>query len=316
MTPNGTVDDPSAPPIPQAGISRRAFLRRNLAVVAAFGGGHGYAEGARLSVTRHRVPMPGLTATLRVAQLTDLHRSWCVSDGFLRRVVERVNALRPDIVALTGDYVTLSSSYAGPCAQILARLVAPMGRFAVLGNHDYGCDKHAGRGHLGAIDVSRALESAGITLLTRPDDLVSGHFIDRRPRNTNLRLPNGLQIVGIDDASEGLPDCMDAYRGIDPRAPILTLAHNPLFFGAIQYWGRSNRFRRCVTLSGHTHGGQVNLPFVTRQTLLREYPNTAGWGPGPDSPICLYVSRGIGTISIPIRIRSLPEIALFELTPA
>jgi predicted MPP superfamily phosphohydrolase len=318
MTANPAPDDNPAdrPSRDAARMSRRVFLVRNAGLAAALIGGHGFAESAHLAITRHRIEAPGLREPVRVVQLTDIHRSWCVSGGFVRRIVERANALKPDLVALTGDYVTLSSSYADSCAEALSGLRAPLGRFAVLGNHDYQCDKHAGRGLLGAVDVANALDRAGITVLTRPGDLATGRFEDHRARNSNVRLPNGLQIVGLDDAAMGLPNLVAGFRGVDPKAPILALTHNPLFFYAIACWGQLFQCRRCLVLSGHTHGGQVNLPIITRYAILSAFPVIRGWGPGPRSRVCLYVSRGVGTTGIPVRIRSRPEIAVFELTPA
>ena len=267
--------------------SRRRFLR-GLAAIGALAIGQEFDDRTRIQVSRHTLPLRGLRAPARLAQISDLHRSWCVEESFIARIVEETNALRPDLVALTGDYVTISSEYAASCARQISRLQAPLGLYGVLGNHDYWCDSRQG-----GPAVAEALTVASVQMLT----------------NRNLRLDNGLFLVGVDDSWVGHPDLEAAFHSVPAGAPTLAMTHNPGIF-------RDMCAYDCVTLAGHTHGGQIDLPLVTQAYLGRHNRYKAGWYREPNRPGRLYVSRGLGVVGIPLRIRATPEIALFDLVPA
>ena len=269
-------------------ISRRQFLLRNAVAAGTALLGEGVLAEGEPRVTRHRILVAGLREPIRLVQLSDLHRSWCVSEGYLRRVVAQANALNPDAALLTGDFVTSSSSYMGSCGELLKTLRAPLGSFAVLGNHDYGCDRRRG-----GPAISEALEAIGVHVLT----------------NRSLRLDNHLNIVGVDDCWLGRPDPELAFSRVHTGEPSLIMTHNPLAFSVLGGY-------ISVTVSGHTHGGQINVPVLTRQFMLPKFKYLRGWYHAADGPGRLYVSRGIGVVGIPIRLRCDPEICLFELTPA
>lgn len=280
-------------------LTRRRLLQRGLAIASACAVGEGLTEQHRLSISRHVVPMSGLERPLRVAFLTDLHCSWAVSEAFLTGVVSRTNAENPDLVVLTGDFVTCSSAYAAPCARTVAGLRARLGLFAVPGNHDIWCDRGSGRER-----VLGALRRAGIATLT----------------NTNTRLENGLRLVGLDDSMAGHPDQTAAWRGISSDGPTLALFHNPVQIDALH--GRD-----CLALAGHTHGGQLYVPGLVPWLRHADFPYLRGWFTRSDGQarqtrrvpltrgIRMYVSRGIGTVGLPCRFLSPPEIAFFDLTP-
>ncbi|HZT43989.1 MAG TPA: metallophosphoesterase [Chthonomonadaceae bacterium] len=268
-------------------FSRRRFLR-GLAAVGALAIGQEFNERTHIRVSRQTIFVRRLPAPMRLAQLSDLHRSWCVEESFIARIVEETNALQPDVVALTGDFVTISSEYAASCVQQLSRLRARLGLYGVLGNHDYWCDSRKG-----GPAVAEALTSVSVQMLT----------------NRNLRLDNGLFLVGVDDCWAGRPDPEAAFRGVPAGAPAVTLTHNPNLFRDLCVYD-------CVTLAGHTHGGQIDLPFVTQIYLGRHNRYKAGWYGEPNRPGRLYVSRGLGVVGIPVRIRATPEIAVFDLLPA
>ncbi len=270
-------------------MTRRQFVGNSISPLLAAAIGKGVTETEEIQVTRHRVWMPGLKAPVRVAQVTDLHCSWCVSEGFIARVVERTNALRPDLVALTGDFVTHSSDYALSCAEQLARLRAPLGLYGVLGNHDYMAD-----GWQGAIAVATHLMDAHVDLVI----------------NQNRRLDNGLWIAGLDDCFVGHPDPEAAFAGIRRGEPVLAMTHNPELFPTLRSYP-------CLTLAGHTHGGQINIPGITRYLIGTRARYLRGWfrDADPNLPGRMYVSRGLGVIGIPMRLRSYPEIAVFDLQP-
>ncbi len=249
----------------------------------------------RLERTEHTVALPHLPAALaglRVVQLTDLHRSRHTSDRLLRAAVAQCVAWRPDIILLTGDFVNHDPADIAPCMEILAPLaprttggsIAPLGVYAVPGNHDR---------RAGLEQVQAGLAGLGITFLL----------------NSSVRLDNGLALVGIDEDWHGTPDVELAFAGIPPDAPTLALAHNP---GTADLMAD----RECLIFSGHTHGGQVNVPFLTAHVVrwIKAKHYRAGWYTVGRAQ--LYVNRGLGNADLPIRFRCRPEIALFTLSPS
>jgi predicted MPP superfamily phosphohydrolase len=245
-------------------------------------------ETNRVQVTRHQVPMPGLRCPVRVVQLSDLHRSECVSEGFVAHVVAQTETLRGDLIALTGDFVTGHSEYADSCAGQLRKLRPPLGMIGVLGNHDYWCDSG-----YGSPCVTATMARVGVHMLI----------------NRNVLLDNGLRVVGVDDCRAGKPDYAAAFREAQPGEPVLTLTHNPLAFDRLRAYS-------CLTLAGHTHGGQINLPFITHTMVGERTRYLKGWFCEPNQPGRMYVSRGLGVIGIPLRFRARPEISVFDLVPA
>jgi uncharacterized protein len=274
-------------------LSRRQFLLRNVALFGSCALGGALVERNFVETTFCRLPMPGLKEPVRLIQLSDLHRSWCVSEGFIARVVNKTNTLRPDVVLLTGDFVTYDSYYAESCARQLARLSAPLGLYGCLGNHDHDCSRQRG-----CPAVVSALASAEVHMLT----------------NRNVRFDNLLWIVGVDDCHTGRPNLTMAFRRIERGAPVIAMTHNPNYYREMKKYD-------CITLAGHTHGGQINLPFLTTGLLgVRHSKNSRvykqGWFHEQGYPGKMYVSRGLGVVGIPLRYRATPEIAVFDLTPA
>jgi len=286
---------------PPAGVSRRRFLSwalgAGLAAGAAASATTGYSlalEPAWLQVKHVSVLLPALPPALdglAIAHLTDLH--WGVYTGLreVRAAVEAANALRPDLVVLTGDYVLGSATYAEPCAAELAALRAPLGVYAVPGNHDYWTD---------IATVSGALAAAGLSLL----------------RNEARRLEVGtspLWLAGLDDVYEGRDDLDTALAPVPRGEPVLLLVHEPDFAGraALAPWSI------LLQLSGHSHGGQVCLPFVGRPILPplgQVYP--AGLQNVPGSALRVYTNCGVGVIDPPVRFNCRPEVALLTLHAA
>jgi predicted MPP superfamily phosphohydrolase len=285
-----------------SGCSRRTFLRwalgTGLATLAAGVGGVGYAYGLEpdwLAVERVAVRVPHLPLPLHgltIAHLSDLHWGPYTGQREIRSAVQACQALSPDLIVLTGDYVVHSAEYAVPCARELATLRAPLGIFAILGNHDYWTDVEV---------VTAQLHVAGMTLL----------------RNSAQRLDLGgsasLWLVGLDDVWEERHDLEAALSAVPLDQPVLLLVHEPDFADRVaqvphQVW---------LQLSGHSHGGQVNLPLLGRPILPwlgRKYP--AGLQTVPQSALQVYTSRGIGVIAPPIRFNCRPEVALLTLSAA
>jgi len=269
-------------------LSRRRFLASVLLSCGAIGAGDLWYERSTLDVTHHSLLLRGLRQPCRLVQLSDLHRSWCVPEAFIADIIDRTNQLKPDIVLLTGDFVTHNSHYIESCAGQIRRLHAPLGLYGVLGNHDYRCDEWRG-----SPAVVEGLADACVEMLT----------------NRSTRLDNGLRIVGVDDFRTGTPDPDAAFRGVRRDEPTIAMTHNPFLFGAMCTYD-------CVTLAGHTHGGQINVPFITARLLKWRTRYQRGWYQEPTEPGRMYVSRGLGVVGVPFRLGSHPEIAVFDLLPA
>ena len=238
-----------------------------------------------IEITRHPLPIRGLPAALngcRIAHLTDWHRSFRTPDALLRKAVALTNAEKPDVIVLTGDYITDDPNDIAPCGEIMAGLCAKSGIFAVLGNHDYGTDGPA---------MIRALEKAGVELLT----------------NRSVRLKNGLQIVGVDDDILGGPNIARAFAGVSETLPTIALCHNPAF-------AENLTDRNCLILAGHTHGGQIRVPILTAWKIRKIHAKRYLRGWFEMGKARLYVNRGLGNVGFSFRFRSRPEIALFTLT--
>lgn len=224
----------------------------------------------------------------RITQLTDIHHSRLVSLGDVHHVVELANATKPDLIVLTGDYTTSYRRYIEPCAEALARLSAPEGVWAVLGNHDHYTDPEL---------TTRALERKRIVVMNN--------------LNTVLRRgPDALYLAGIDDWSWNGNDWKRAFNGLPPGLPLILLSHQPNVLDLEESQTAS------LILSGHTHGGQVKLPFIGAParyaTIDLKYAN----GLFRRADTQLYVSRGTGVIGLPVRLGVRPEIAVLRLRRA
>jgi len=265
----------------------------------------------RLRITRRAFTPPRWTPglRLRVAMLADLHACdpW-MPDERIGRIVAATNALKPDIVLLLGDYVsgmTLATRHTPSVewAAILAGLEAPLGTHAILGNHDWLEDAAAqARGH-GPTESGEALEAVGIPVL----------------ENRAVRLEKdgrGFWIAGLGDQLAFNPSAWDGpWRGvddlpatlaqIDDEAPVLLMAHEPDVFARVP--GRVS-----LTVSGHTHGGQVRL-FGWSPVVPSRHGNRYAYGHVIERGRHLVVSGGLGCSIAPIRFGSPPEITVLDL---
>jgi predicted MPP superfamily phosphohydrolase len=248
-----------------------------------------WSGGERFTVSDERIwldALPEVFNGLRVAQISDIHHGLFLSREWLAEAVHQTNRLRADIVALTGDFVTYSRANIEPAAEILGRLRARYGVFAVLGNHDF---------RVGADAITSALRRQRIEVL----------------RNRHIALRFGgesLYLAGVDDYGYGA-DMRRALRGVPRDAATILLAHNPRLISL------AARHDVSLVLSGHTHGGQVNLPLLG--TVYGRSPAQLRYKVGWDrlGTTQIYVSRGIGTIVLPWRLRCPAEITHLELLP-
>ncbi len=262
----------------------------SLLVVWAF-----WWEPGRLVVHRERLALPGWSAgEIRVALLADLHVG-SPRNGLdnLRRVVRRTSALDADVVLLAGDLVisdVVGGRFVPPeaIALELGRLESRYGTFAVLGNHDRW---------LSAERVANALAGAGIAVL------------ENAAHRVVLDDGSGLWLVGVSDAWTGRPDIPGALAGVARSdEPVILFTHNPDLFAEVPD-------RVALTLAGHTHGGQVVLPFVGRAITPSRFGRRYAAHRVRERGRTLFVTTGVGTSRLGVRFLVPPEIALLRITP-
>jgi predicted MPP superfamily phosphohydrolase len=292
---------------------RRRSLLRWLGGLAAIGTGlGGYAlgvePGMRLRVVRHCVAPVGWPRglPLSIACLSDPHAgSPHTSPGRLRRVVAVANALRPDLILLLGDYLadhrfTTYRPSMAEVAGILAGLRAPLGVHAILGNHDWWEDPAAQARQTPLPWAAAAFAAEGLPVL---------HNASRRLLHRGQ--PFWLAGLGSQWAwrrgrrLEGADDLPGTLAGITDEAPVILMAHEPDIFPQVPA-------RVALTLSGHTHGGQVRL-FGWSPVVPSRYGNRYAYGLVEEAGRHLVVSGGIGQSILPIRFGMPPEITLVEL---
>lgn len=227
--------------------------------------------------------LPKAFEGFRIVHLSDVHHSPFTSREQIGRAVDAANRLQPDIIALTGDYISHERQFAAPCAELLGRLRARRGVFAVLGNHDHWTDADL---------ITDLFRAEGITVLVN-----QGMRFEQRGE--------AFWLAGVDDTMVGLEDLPLALAGSLDDEMKLLLAHNPIILR------RAARAGVDLVLSGHTHGGQVTLRSERsasgrpRRRLLR--------GLGSQGDTQIYVTRGLGTVVLPVRYGCPPEVSLLEL---
>jgi len=288
-------------------LSRREFLSRGVKVGLLGGAGltlySGEIERHWIEVTDIDIAVRGLPEALegvRIAQLSDIHMDEFTEETFLRRAVEKINALKPDMVALTGDFVTLAPmgpkfaiGAAWQCADVLKKIKCRH-RYAVMGNHD---------DLVGKDEVTESLTANGIPVLDNAGLLVEG-----------LGAQSGrLWLAGVDDPLTGRPRPDDAMAGRSAGDPVVMMCHGPDYADDVVDGLPPGSVD--LMLSGHTHGGQVRLPMLTR-VMLPEMGRKYVEGLFRMGTMQLYVNRGIGTVGVPFRFACPPEISVITLRRA
>jgi len=271
--------------VPATLFDRRRVLKglAGVALGAATGAGvHGFVyERHHLELTRATFPVSGLPEALRglrIGVLTDIHRSQMVSHEMVATAVRMLMAEKPDLIVLGGDYVSWRDQrYVDPAADALAPLSAPHGVIAILGNHDDDREMPA------------ALAAKGFTVLkdARTRLAIRGEVMD---------------VAGIRYWTYKISEIAHVMRGTVPHA--ILLAHTPKRLIEAQ------QLAVPAVISGHTHGGQIVLPGIGA-IAAREFPVIAGIAQRQGTTI--FVSRGVGTVYIPIRINCPPEVAVLTL---
>jgi predicted MPP superfamily phosphohydrolase len=297
-------------------LTRRHVLKGLLGSVLAglFSATYGVLvePSLRLRIQRWQVGPRGWTAgPLRIAVLADLHmcEPW-MPLARLRRIVARTNALGADLIVILGD---LDAGHRFVSARVpvdrtagaLAELRAPLGVHAILGNHDWWHDRPAQARQAGPSTVAVALAAAGLSVL----------------QNRALRLTapggQGFWLAGLDDqlafpqgneVFHGLDDLEGTLAQVDDDVPVILLAHEPDIFPRVPD-------RVALTLSGHTHGGQLRL-FGWSPVVPSAYGNRYAYGPVREGGRDLVVSGGLGCSILPLRIGVVPEITVVEIDGA
>lgn len=290
--------------MPTDRAAERVLTRRNFLVgsgalaagVALYSSVISRHEISILSQTIHIDRLPDAFVGHRIVQLSDFHLEEYTEPFFLEEIVRRVNHLAPDIVLLTGDFITRGSlnflverQAAHRCAEILATIRCPL-RFAILGNHDVAVN---------AAMVTAALRAQGLPVLhNRFETLSLGG--------------DHLHICGTADPVTDVPDLWTAVPNA-PIGPVLLMVHAPDYADDVVEHPRGPLVD--LMLSGHTHGGQIRLP-ILGPTVLPSLGRQYVEGHFRFGHLQLYVNRGLGAVGLPMRFNCPPEITHFTLARA
>jgi uncharacterized protein len=269
-------------------ISRRQFLAGIGAAGAAIAGDAFGIEANRVLLTRHDVPLAGLPRALeglRIAQVTDVH--FPGNQTAAQAALEHLGRERPDIVILTGD-MTESAKAMRQVRDFAAEARGGLASVALLGNWEYRAEVQGSPCH-------EAYRAAGVDLLVNRSKTidVGGSW---------------LSLVGLDDATAGRPDVVAARRELPRGSTEIWLIHSPIF---AEHAPEGVSARPALLLAGHTHGGQIRIPFLPPVKPVGAGRFLEGWYRDTFAP--LYVSRGVGTTGIPARFRCPAELPLFTL---
>ena len=285
---------------PLASPSRRRFLERTATVVTAapfVAGAYGVLYGRlNLETSTPRIRLARLPRAFhgfRIAQISDVHVGPFMTEAQIRKYVEITNALKPDLIALTGDFVTWDPSTQKSVVTALSGLKAPFGIFGCLGNHEAWSGTED--------SITQLFRHAGVRIL-------------RQERTPLTAGGDQLNLIGIDYPSrrsafhhESNFRLEAVERLADPSRVNILLSHTPATFDRAAELGID------LSLSGHTHGGQVALEFISPELAPSRLVTPYVSGRFEKSGAQLYVNRGIGTIGVPIRLGAPPEISVFEL---
>jgi predicted MPP superfamily phosphohydrolase len=284
--------------------ARRVFLERtaNAVTMAPFlAGAYGLLYGRlNLEITTQQVPLPGLPRAFdgfRIAQMSDIHIGPFMPFEQIRKYVEMTNALKPDLIVLTGDFVTTDPNTQGAVVEALSGLSAPFGVFGSLGNHDAWAGVERSITRLFRQRGIRILRSEAVPIAIQGDwfNLIGTDFQSQHRFGPSAPVASLLS---------------DVVPLIAPERVNILLSHNPDTFD------RAAELGIHLSMAGHTHGGQAALEFISPEIAPSRLvtPYVAGWFRKPGG--LLYVNRGIGTIGVPIRVGAPPEITVYQLTCA
>lgn len=280
-------------------MNRRSFLKRiigsGVALLGLSSGGYYYAreiEPTTLQITKERITSPNIPKSfnhLKIIQFSDTHLGFHYSINQLEKLVKTINNLEPDLIVFTGDLIDEPQTYkeTQPLIDTLQKLHAKHGKFWIYGNHDHG--------------------GYGTDMIKNIMDQAEFHLLQNS--HTTITVENDqLLLAGIDDTILGSPDLQKTLEHTDPNLFTILLAHEPDFADV------TINHPVDVQLSGHSHGGQVRLPFLGHlYTPIHAEKYIQGKYTLSEGKLSLYVNQGIGTTRLPFRFFCKPEIHLFTL---
>ncbi|MEH7177357.1 metallophosphoesterase [Neobacillus vireti] len=285
-------------------LKRRTFLKRIfgtfLTVLGLGSGGYFYAkriEPSLLEINKLEIKhslIPNSFNGIKIVQFSDTHLGFHYNLNQLKNLVKKINHLQPDIIIFTGDLLDEPNKYKeiNKVAPILQQLKANMGKYCIYGNHDHG--------GYGSEIYKNLMELSNFTVLL----------------NESLRIKQNdgsfISLLGIDDQMLGKPDLSLAMKQVTEDSFKLLLSHAP------DIADEASAYQIHWQLSGHSHGGQVKIPFIGALVIppfAKNYPE-GFYSIGTSNPLSLYVNRGIGTTRLPFRFMAKPEITVFTLVSA
>ncbi|HLP17280.1 MAG TPA: metallophosphoesterase [Bacteroidota bacterium] len=280
-------------PVPH--LSRRAFLRTGalgLTSLAFIGSAYAITEKDEYDLVERTIAIKHLPDSFRgftIGLMSDIHSSVFMNRDDMKGYVAAMNALKTDIIFVTGDFVNSKTEEVYPFAEAFSQLNAPHGVYGVLGNHDYFADVET---------VAKEVDGCGVKLI----------------RNDTVKITRGdafINLVGVDDIGRGVKPAEyigRALSGVSNDAPRILLCHKPYFMDEFS----NNQFD--LVFSGHTHGGQIvfakiNDTYITPASLFSKYV----WGLYKQNGTQMYVNRGIGSVGLPFRVNCPPELTKVTL---
>jgi len=284
-------------------MSRRSFIKRALGSLLSLfgisGGTYYYAkhiEPSMLTVNEETITsskLPPSFSNVKVLQFSDTHLGFHYDIGQFQSLVDRIKQEQADLILFTGDLVdapdTISNRVLEQAAKILDTIEAPLGKYWIYGNHDHG--------GYGTEKIANVMKRGGFTLLQNQHALIQ--------KNSE-----SILLAGLDDAMLGKPNIQKTLRNSSPNLFTLLMCHEP------DYATKVSPHPVDVQLSGHSHGGQIQIPFfgyVVTPPMATHF--VEGWHEIGPTPLSLYVSRGIGTTRLPYRFLCKPEFTIHTLQP-
>ncbi|MBM6617633.1 metallophosphoesterase [Bacillus suaedaesalsae] len=279
--------------------TRRKFLKKaftlTVGTILTTMAGYSYVryfEPSQLEINRYTYQAPLIPQSfngIKILQFSDTHVGHYYDIEKFKTLIKKINKEEPDLVFFTGDLIDAPDLYkdGNSLIPLLSSIQAPLGKFAIYGNHDHG--------GYGTETYKKIMDKSGFTLLVNSFS----------PINV---LNEQIVVAGLDDYMLGRPDFEETLREIPKDTFTIFLAHEP------DVAKISQSYPVHLQLSGHSHGGQIKLPFfgpIVTPPFATEY--TEGFYELGQHPLTLYVNRGLGTTRVPFRFLSKPEIAIFTL---
>lgn len=286
-------------------ITRRNFFRICILSFIGLFGIKGFINARNIKFVNLKVGLkylPDAFNGIKVGQITDIHAGPLVPREFIREGVDMIMSNKPDLIVLTGDFVSgatkfLWTSYGGfkqrhynYCMEELSRLKAPLGIYAVLGNHDFWSGQEV------ALKIAQGLKGIGVQVLRNEASMIE-------------RKGQSLYIIGVDDYWEDSYSLQKAIKNVPQDACRIVLSHNPDVNENIE----GLRERIDFIISGHTHGGQIVIPFIGALYIPSPFGQKYLAGLVRDRERQTYISRGLGLFFVPIRINCPAEVNLLTL---